>query len=542
MFEALKRDGLARTGIYSKDSGESIETPSAIDADSFFPDLKEHEFSNIPLFANKKFVDKNSPEYKELIFIHPESENKGIFGDCLIFSNWHTVLENPKYYVKMLLKMKGNHPSDTAWYTPACALPSNVATLINSGFDIFDYRAVDLKSAKGIFCTSDGEFLAEEWFDKGLCRCSGCENKNLFEHNRNALDTEIETVKNFLKDGHLRELLERRCRNSASQVSILRLFDMSYDFIEPRVAIARSTRLYANSGESLKRPEVKRFVERVIERFVPSRTDTAVLIPCSAKKPYSSSQSHMKFQSAIQNRAHEIIITSPLGIVPRELERMYPAGHYDVPVTGYWDGEERAFIIDAIARYFEKNRYEKVFVHLDGDSFEIAKAALERSNTDYECTATDKLTSSESLKKLESALKYGRKKGPNLIKGTLSYQFGFDADTSKLQLKGKFMREKVLMGKKQVFSIDTGTGLMRPTFEGWDLIESGYRVYIDNFIPQGDILAPGVLNCDPDIREGDEVFVVGEGAVATGRAAMGAAEMCSSKRGVAVRVRKVKKL
>lgn len=542
MFEALKRDGLARTGIYSKDSGESIETPSAIDADSFFPDLKEHEFSNIPLFANKKFVDKNSPEYKELIFIHPESENKGIFGDCLIFSNWHTVLENPKYYVKMLLKMKGNHPSDTAWYTPACALPSNVATLINSGFDIFDYRAVDLKSAKGIFCTSDGEFLAEEWFDKGLCRCSGCENKNLFEHNRNALDTEIETVKNFLKDGHLRELLERRCRNSASQVSILRLFDMSYDFIEPRVAIARSTRLYANSGESLKRPEVKRFVERVIERFVPSRTDTAVLIPCSAKKPYSSSQSHMKFQSAIQNRAHEIIITSPLGIVPRELERMYPAGHYDVPVTGYWDGEERAFITDAIARYFEKNRYEKVFVHLDGDSFEIAKAALERSNTDYECTATDKLTSSESLKKLESALKYGRKKGPNLIKGTLSYQFGFDADTSKLQLKGKFMREKVLMGKKQVFSIDTGTGLMRPTFEGWDLIESGYRVYIDNFIPQGDILAPGVLNCDPDIREGDEVFVVGEGAVATGRAAMGAAEMCSSKRGVAVRVRKVKKL
>ncbi|MDD3976720.1 archaeosine synthase subunit alpha [Methanomicrobium antiquum] len=542
MFEALKRDGLARTGIYSKDSGESIETPSAIDADSFFPDLKEHEFSNIPLFANKKFVDKNSPEYKELIFIHPESENKGVFGDCLILSNWHTVLENPKYYVKMLLKMKGNHPSDTAWYTPACALPSNVATLINSGFDIFDYRAVDLKSAKGIFCTSDGEFLAEEWFDKGLCRCSGCENKNLFEHNRNALDTEIETVKNFLKDGHLRELLERRCRNSASQVSILRLFDMSYDFIEPRVAIARSTRLYANSGESLKRPEVKRFVERVIERFVPSRTDTAVLIPCSAKKPYSSSQSHMKFQSAIQNRAHEIIITSPLGIVPRELERMYPAGHYDVPVTGYWDGEERAFITDAIARYFEKNRYEKVFVHLDGDSFEIAKAALERSNTDYECTATDKLTSSESLKKLESALKYGRKKGPNLIKGTLSYQFGFDADTSKLQLKGKFMREKVLMGKKQVFSIDTGTGLMRPTFEGWDLIESGYRVYIDNFIPQGDILAPGVLNCDPDIREGDEVFVVGEGAVATGRAAMGAAEMCSSKRGVAVRVRKVKKL
>ena len=82
----------------------------------------------------------------------------------------------------------------------------------------------------------------------------------------------------------------------------------------------------------------------------------------------------------------------------------------------------------------------------------------------------------------------------------------------------------------------------RPTFDGWELIESGYRVYIDNFVPQGDILAPGVSDCDRDIREGDEVLVVGENALATGKAMMGADEMLSSRRGVAVRVRKVKKL
>ena len=542
MFEAVKRDGLARIGIYSKDTGETFQTPAAVDADGFFPDIRKHEFSNIPLLASEKFVEKNSPEYNGILFLHPNSKNTGVSGDCLIVANWHTILENPKYYAEILKELKEKNPSDTAWYAPASALPSNVASLINSGFDIFDYRAVDLKSAQAIFCTSDGEFPADEWFSKGLCSCRGCFNGSLFEHNRNALDSEIETVKSFLKDGHLRELMERRCRNSASQVAVLRLFDQSYDFIEPYVTVARNKKLYANSGESLKRPEVKRFVDRVINRFIPSRTDVAVLIPCSARKPYSTSQSHMKFQSAIQNRAHEIIITSPLGIVPRELERVYPAGHYDVPVTGYWDGEERAFITDAIARYFEKNRYEKVFVHLDGDSFEIAKAALERAGTDYECTATERLTSADSLKKLEEALKYCKKSSPSLIKGTLSWQFGIEMNTPGLQLKGKFMREKVLLGKKQVFSIDPETGFMRPTFEGWDLIESGYRIYIDNFVPQGDILAPGVLRCDPDIREGDEVFVIGEKAMATGRASMGAKEMCSSKRGVAVRVRKVKKL
>ena len=269
------------------------------------------------------------------------------------------------------------------------------------------------------------------------------------------------------------------------------------------------------------------------------------LIPCSAKKPYSQSQSHVKFQSAIQNRAHEIIITSPLGIVPRELERIYPAGHYDVPVTGYWDGEERAFITDAIARYFKKNHYEKVFVHLDGDSLGIAEAALKRAGIDYEVTATERLTSAESLKKLQDALKGYRKVSPDIIGGTVSYQFGATRDSfdsSKLRLKGKFLREKVLKGNQQLFSVDSETGYFRPTFEGWELIESGYRVYIDNFVPQGDILAPGVSDCDRDIREGDEVLVVGESALATGRAMMGADEMLSSKRGVAVRVRKVKKL
>jgi archaeosine synthase len=61
-------------------------------------------------------------------------------------------------------------------------------------------------------------------------------------------------------------------------------------------------------------------------------------------------------------------------------------------------------------------------------------------------------------------------------------------------------------------------------------------------VPEGDVLVPGIVDADPAIREGDEVLVVGSQAMATGKAAMTAAEMKNSKRGVAVRVRKVKKL
>jgi archaeosine synthase len=51
-----------------------------------------------------------------------------------------------------------------------------------------------------------------------------------------------------------------------------------------------------------------------------------------------------------------------------------------------------------------------------------------------------------------------------------------------------------------------------------------------------------VVSADFGIREGDEVLVIGARAHATGRAALPADELLRSRRGVAVRVRKVKKL
>jgi archaeosine synthase len=94
----------------------------------------------------------------------------------------------------------------------------------------------------------------------------------------------------------------------------------------------------------------------------------------------------------------------------------------------------------------------------------------------------------------------------------------------------------------QIFSIDTGTGLLRPTFDGWNLIPAGYRITIDDFVPEGDVLVPGVTGIDPAIRDGDEVLVVGARAIATGRAALPADEIPRSRRGVAVRVRKIKRV
>ena len=328
----------------------------------------------------------------------------------------------------------------------------------------------------------------------------------------------------------MRELMEQRCRLNAEQVALLRRLDRSA-FVAAALPVVRSSRFLANSAESMTRQEIAFFEDRVVNRFVPSRNDVCVLLPCAARKPYSLSKTHQKFQRVIEGRAHEVIITSPLGVVPRELELVYPAGHYDVPVTGYWDREESAILVGYVAAYLAKHRYDRVICHLEGGAKAVAVAAAEAAGVTLEFTCTDdRPTSPESLRALNAALKDCRKRRSDPIRGTLAWQFGEIVDTKGWITKGRYPNQKVYEKKTQMFSIDP-----------WRLL-SGYRVRIsEGFVPQGDILAPGVVWADPAVREGDEVLVEGPGYLATGKAAMSADEMVRSSRGVAVRVRKTRK-
>src|SRR5207245_1482509 len=98
-----------------------------------------------------------------------------------------------------------------------------------------------------------------------------------------------------------------------------------------------ATRAYA--AQPLARPEIVRFRRRIRQRYAkPPSARVLLLPPCSARKPYSTSRSHRRFRDAIVASAnptavHEVIVTSPLGLIPRELERFYPAGAYDISVA-----------------------------------------------------------------------------------------------------------------------------------------------------------------------------------------------------------------
>lgn len=539
-FEVKKRDGLARISSLSLPH-EQIHLPCARDTDDLFPELADLSMTNVPLSAPGQFATAYLPGCSgRIVTVHPEVTLSASSGDIIMVPGWNTAFSNPRNYTDWLIHLKSTLPPDTAWYAPGAALPSNAHILCYSGFDLFDFIAVDLRSAQHQFCLPEGEF-PEEMMESRVCGCQGCREGNLLIHNRLALSRELSLISRFIADQQLREFAESRCRMQATHTAILRHLDRHYSFMEQHLPVARPCRLGAMTGEALVRPEVVRFADRVVNRYIPPAADVVVLLPCSARKPYSLSQSHRKYLETVGGRALELIVTSPLGLVPRDLERIYPAAHYDIPVTGHWDREELSFTSGILARFLGKHAFRRVIAHLDGGALEAARMAAGIAVIPIEESCVSRPAARDSLRNLGNLLEGERPVSHDPVRGTLSWQFGTDVDTTGMSVRWKPPNLMVRRGKEPLFSLDPGTGLLRPTFEGWKSLPGTCRVGIDNFVPQGDILAPGVLSADPSIREGDEVLVEGPRAMATGRAAMGAAEMQSSKRGIAVRVRKVLK-
>lgn len=94
--------------------------------------------------------------------------------------------------------------------------------------------------------------------------------------------------------------------------------------------------------ELLNHPDVINFYNELIENYIPPKyKKIALFLPCAAKKPYSTSRTHSQIRNVISKleniqKIHELIISEPLGIVPREWEQKYPASHYDMVLDSWF--------------------------------------------------------------------------------------------------------------------------------------------------------------------------------------------------------------
>jgi archaeosine synthase len=464
-------------------------------------------------------------------------------ADLFILENSIELYDNSRMFVEAVVRAREAAGHQAALYLPGVALPNNIAPLVSMGVDILDTARSDFLSGEGWELTSDGAMLAHGTPSHWRPGNGG----GIREAARDALAAELEAVRSRIAAGTLREFAEYRAKTSPRLVEMLRHLDMRhFEYQESRFPVV-SGKFAATTRLALGRPDIVRFRRRVAERYrKPPTPDALLLLPCSARKPYSGSKSHGFFARAIESsragpRVHEVIVTSPLGLVPRELELFYPAQHYDIPVTGHWFEDERAMINKLLKEYLQINKYSYIINHTgEADLFEGISA---------EHTADGSPTSDGSLYALTKALSGlasgtmdWRNRSSEEIESMARFQFGLAAGGlfSGCSMSGRYPNVKAMRSGRQVASISQSNGMLVPTLEGAALLaEAGAHVVaMSDFELTGNLFAVGVESASPEIRVGDEVAVVRSGAlVASGTARMSADEMVQSDRGEAVRIR-----
>jgi archaeosine synthase len=566
-FEIVDRDGLGRIGHLEIDGGE-FETPVVA-----FLDTDKHKAP--PKSLRVRAFDRASKGdlkvHASLFVGEPPSRTAdgqlmtgyrgSPYADDSLKSDFafpkapsELMLDSNKF-VEYIATMKGGPDLLRPTYCSTMGLPHRLAFLVHCGFDVFDSVPLIMAAENGTYLTTNGK-LTYDKIKELPCPCPACTSgrrgrPELLEHNYTVAQNELKLIKHAISEGKLRELVEARVRADPWLVQNLRLLDIHHYALQEMHAPVKGTPFHAGSKESLQRPDVIRWRKRLEERYArPRNAKVLLLIPCSAKKPYSISQSHLRFREALLNsgrfdQVHEVIVTSPLGLVPRELELFYPAQDYDIPVTGHWDGDEKKMAEEMVSWLVSSQKYDFVISHL-GDEREPVNSVLK----DFVDTSGGNPGSRESLKRLEETLKDRVQEEETADRDTDDMRsicrFQFREAGEELcegaHIFGRWPNLKIFKGKTQLGMLTGDRGMISLTLEGAEVIakKDAYCVEIDDFLPKGNLFAVGIEEASPEIRIGDDVAVVCKKDVrGVGVARMCAAEMNLAERGEAVHIRHV---
>jgi len=587
-FEVIQRDATARIGTLSIDSA-TIRTPAIAwyaslrhqppsfaqlylsqdenrpalhHAGSFYLPFQKSDLSIPPAFVypaalprqiHKVAAKWNCEQADDIAIVSSqELEYVSHHSTIYVMANTRELFANPSTFTDAITAVRSAIGPQSVLYTPGLGQPDELALLAYCTVDLVDSLSLIEEARRCHYLSLQGSVHIDKLAERP-CSCPACLNDDdsfawLCLHNYYTAETEMRAVRNAISQGVLRSMVEVRAAANPHHATILRLLDRRYpSFQEERYPVTGG--FIRASSATLTRPDIDRFRKRVLHRYSkPPSARILLLLPCSARKPYSFSRSHRLFRKAIQHSGnpgiiHEVMVTSPLGLVPRELELIYPAAHYDISVTGIWSIDEQVMLQSMLKTYLDSNHYDLIIQHLPP---EIA-AFLD---LDAVTTCTTHPTESTSLKALSSILTKETAAYEHVslqmsrlqtIRGVLLYQFG-DADTflTGSTVKGRYPGYKILSNTGQLGMLVEERGFISLTLEGGKYLATmgKYQVVIDDFIPKGSVFAVGVRDADPAIRTGDDVVVMHCDKVrAVGVARMSGAEMIESTRGAAVATR-----
>ena len=428
--------------------------------------------------------------------------------------------------------------------------PMIFALCVAMGCDLFDSAAYILYAEDDRLLSTRGTFKLEN-LQEMPCSCDVCtkytpddlrampkkQRRDLIaEHNLHVSFAELRLIRQAIYDGNLMELVEERCRAHPALLDAVRqLGNYSADLekYDPR---SKKSAFFYTGPESLCRSEVLRHMQKL--RQIPKKRDLVILPP--SRKPYSKFVSGKLGDFYIFGKKQEIdldntdfmVLDVPFGLIPLEIDEVYPLSQSDAPKTRDVDSIE--FMEDFIAEFVEY--YDQVLIHS-----RVVKN-LDMDFDEHEISTDEIRYEKDDVKKVKAIADYqfGIGAGEALFKGNINIE--------KSKKTGKIRH--IYDGKTLIVNMRASDSYLILSKEGAKRLHSAMpypqnRVVVNKdsepFALDGkSVFCKFVTECDENIRTKDEVLIVNEDdkLLAYGKSLLGACEIEQFETGQAIKTRK----
>ena len=496
-------------------------------------DTTDRSFFNSEADSNFIF-GREIKKYSKRSYLEAGSADIVELDDILVFRNASYLLQHSSSLVDEMMKLHSIYGYKKLIYGPGISDPFLIPSLVYLGFSIFDDILLRKLSTDHFKITPFGYAKSEA---------------DPFEANLNYVNEEILTVRRAIESRTLRELVEKYIISGKS-IEIIRNLDNKYADKQISAFPRVTPFIRANEILSIYRPDLLQYRRKITNNYVkPEGRDFLLLLPCSARKPYSSSRSHQRIieaLSGLRENLHELIVTSPVGLVPRELESIYPAAFYDIPVIGQWFEDEKKMISTMLKSYLERNKYDQIIAFLPEDLL-FVKEVLPEDSIFIE-GRSGRQSDLSKLREVVSGITKDRSRRRHLnerheeLLSVAMFQFGnwigpYLEGTRAIKSYNQDMLTragKVCLVFNRSQGKETITKEIAPAF----LENTRFLVEIDDFKPTANIYPVGILSSTDDIGIEDEVVVVHNGGIrGVGVSKMSSVAMRDLKKGVAVKMR-----
>jgi len=252
--------------------------------------------------------------------------------------------------VEMIIATKMNMPLERPLHLFGAGHPLMFVLAVALGCDMFDSAAYAKYAREGRYMKEQGTTRLSE-LQYFPCSCSVCgkhdpkdvqemerveRQRLLAAHNLHISFAEIKSIKQAIVEGRLWEHLELRAHGHPSLLQALKSLGKHAKYLEPTSPVRKRSGLHFLDSPGLARPEVTRLRERLAERYSPPENRVLVLLPQTRMKPFHKSAEYQRFLQNTQQRRgssvdlHVCVYAAPFGIVPAELDEVYPLSQYEL--------------------------------------------------------------------------------------------------------------------------------------------------------------------------------------------------------------------